>query len=386
LRKDVVMNASKIIHTSLIGKIFILVLVLILMSFQSFGQAKEISSVQPPQFEIAGSKVLKINSSITGQEYVLHIQLPQRYSDTSKTFPVVYLLDSQWDFPLITAIYGDQYYDGFMPGTIIVGITWGGENPNYDKRRAFDLTPTNSGQPAQFGNAGNFLSFIKKEVIPFIDSKYRTNKNNRTLAGHSLGGLFTLYALFTETELFNQYLSGSPAWSWDKASLLTYIEKFSEIKLSHPVKVYAFMGEYEGVPGFEKLAASIRDCKIKGLELETQIVKGSGHSGTKPEGYNRGLQQVFQRPSIKVDKKILEQYTGVYEIYPQVNITLELEGDQLVGIAPGSPKMTVSAETEKDFYVKGAFFNLHFQKDGAGKVTGFQVEQYNAGFFAKKVK
>jgi len=41
-------------------------------------------------------------------------------------------------------------------------------------------------------------------------------------------------------------------------------------------------------PVLKKLAASIRDCKIKGLDLETQIVKGSGHAGTKPEGYNRG--------------------------------------------------------------------------------------------------
>jgi predicted esterase len=273
-----------------------------------------------------------------------------------------------------------------MPGVIIVGITWGGENPNYDKRRAFDLTPTNNGQSTQFGNAEKFLSFIKKEAIPFVESKYRADKNNRTLAGHSFGGLFILYALFTETELFNQYISGSPAWSWDKASLLKYIDKFSKINLSHPVKVYAFMGEYEDVPGFEKLAASIRDCKINGLELETQIVKGSGHSGTKPEGYNRGLQQVFQRPSLKVDKKILEQYVGEYEISPQLNVKLELEGDQLVGIAPGSPKMTLFAESVKDFYIKGAFFNLHFQKDGTGKVTGFQVEQYNTGFSAKKVK
>ena len=380
------MNASKIVHTDLLGKIFVLILSFIFISIQSFGQAKDISSVQSPQFEIAGSQVLKINSSITGQEYILHIQLPQHYSDTSKTFPVVYLLDSQWDFPLITAIHGDQYYDGFMPGVIVVGITWGGENPNYDKRRAFDLTPTNNGQPAQFGNAEKFLSFIKKEAIPFVESRYRANKNKRTLAGHSFGGLFTLYALFTETELFNQYISGSPAWSWDKASLLKYIDKFSKINLSHPVKVYAFMGEYEDVPGFEKLAASIRDCKINGLELETQIVKGSGHSGTKPEGYNRGLQQVFQRPSLKVDKKILKQYVGEYEIGPQLNVKLELEGDQLVGIAPGSPKMTLFAESEEDFYIKGAFFNLHFQKDNTGKVTGFQVEQYNAGFSAKKLK
>ena len=363
------------------------VLVVLFVSFSLYGYAqnKDASTV-PPQFEIAGSQVLKITSSITGQEYVLHVNLPQHYSDTSKTFPVVYLMDSQWDFPLVTAIYGDQYYDGFMPGTIIVGITWGGEKPNYDKRRAFDLTPTDNGQPTQFGNAEKYLSFIKKEAIPFIDSKYRTNKNNRTLAGHSFGGLFTLYALFTEPELFNRYISGSPAWSWDKSSLYKYVEKFSKINLSHPVKVYAFMGEFEDVPGFEKLAASIRDCKINGLELETQIVKGSGHSGTKPEGYNRGLQYAFMRPSLSIDRKILEQYEGEYEIDSQIKFKLELDDNQLVGLVTGSPKMTIYAETEKDFYIKGSFINIHFQKDKTGKVTGFQMERYGGEAFIKKVE
>jgi predicted alpha/beta superfamily hydrolase len=341
---------------------------------------------RPPQFEIAGSQVLKINSSITGQEYVLHISLPQHYEDTNKTYPVVYLLDSQWDFPLVTAIYGDQYYDGFMPSTIIVGITWGGENPNYDARRAFDLTPTNNGKPAEFGDAEKFLSFIKKEVIPFIDSKYRTNKNNRTLAGHSLGGLFTLYTLFTETELFNQYIAGSPAWAWDNASLFKYMENFSKIKLSHPVKVYAYVGEYEDVPGFEKLATLLRDCKIKSLELETLIIKGVGHSGAKPEGYTRGLQQVFKRPNIKVDKKILEQYAGEYEIDPQTIIKLAAENGQLVAYLPGNLKMDLSAETETDFYIVGGFVNAHFIKDDKGSITGFQMDRYNAEMFVKKVK
>ena len=365
----------------------LLALVVLFVGFTLCGNAqnKDASPI-PQQFEIAGSQILKITSSITGQEYVLHVNLPQHYSDTTKTFPVVYLMDSQWDFPLVTAIYGDQYYDGFMPSTIIVGITWGGENPNYDKRRAFDLTPTDNGQPTQFGNAEKYLSFIKKEAIPFIDSKYRTNKNDRTLAGHSFGGLFTLYALFTEPELFNRYISGSPAWAWDKSSLYKYLEIFSKTNLSHSVKVYTFMGEYEDVPGFEKLAESIRGCKIKGLELETQIVKGSGHSGTKPEGYNRGLQYSFKRISLNIDRKILEQYVGEYEIGPQMKAKLGIEDNQLVGIIPGNPKMTIYAETEKDFYIIGSFLNIHFQKDNTGKVTGFQMERYGGESFIKKVE
>lgn len=371
---------------TILFRISIILSLLIVITF-SPGPSKPLEDSKgttPPQFEIAGSQVLNIHCSVTGQDYVLHVNLPQHYNDTT-FYPVVYVLDSQWDFPLITAIYGDQYYDGFMPGTIIVGITWGGENPNYDTRRAFDLTPTNSGQPTRFGNAEKFLSFIKTEVIPFVDSKYRTNKNDRSLLGHSFGGLFTLYALFNEPDLFNKYVPGSPAWMWDNASLYKYLDKFSKTNLSHAVRVYAFVGEYEDVPGFEKLAEAIRNCKVKDLELETQIVKGSGHAGTKPEGYNRGLQKVFKRPCIKVDQKVLNRYVGEYQI-DQTKIGLAAENGQLVAILPDNSRINLCAESEVDFYVTGALMNAHIMEDKNGKIIGFQMERYNESGFFKKVK
>ncbi len=365
----------------------VVTLLIVFLVYQGQGKiVDESQESKPPQYEIAGSQVLNIKSSITGQDYVLHINLPQHYNDTSKTYPVIYLLDSQWDFPLVTAIYGDQYYDGFMPSAIIVGITWGGENPDYDKRRAFDLTPKEDGQPTQFGNAEIFLSFIKKEAIPLIDSKYRTNKSNRTLAGHSLGGFFTLFTLFNEPDLFNQYIPGSPAPSWDKSYFIKYMEQFSKVNLKHPVKVYAYIGEYEGVHSFEKLTKAIRDCKIKGLKLETQIVKGAGHSGTKPEGYNRGLQYAFKRPCLSIDQKILEQYVGEYEIDPNTKIKIKAKSGRLVVLMPDNSSIKVCAASENEFYIIGAFMNASFAKDEKGNITGINVQRYSDSFFAKRIK
>src|ERR1700712_1186549 len=72
-------------------------------------------------FRIQGTQVVKLHSAIVGQDYQLYINLPGNYSrDTGKVYPVVYLLDGQWDFPLFTGIYGSQYYDGFIPEFITV--------------------------------------------------------------------------------------------------------------------------------------------------------------------------------------------------------------------------------------------------------------------------
>ena len=89
----------------------------------------------------------------------MQISLPAGYDKSNKKYPVVYLMDSQWDFPLLTALYGQQYYDGFIPEVIIVGITWGGEHPNPDSLRARDYTPTNVKQLPQSGGADKFLCY-----------------------------------------------------------------------------------------------------------------------------------------------------------------------------------------------------------------------------------
>ncbi|MGZ4019590.1 MAG: alpha/beta hydrolase, partial [Flavisolibacter sp.] len=173
-------------------------------------------SISAQEVTIPGTATKEIVSSmVKGQQYVLHIMLPGGYATSTKIYPVVYLMDSQWDFPLVTALYGEQYYDGFIPQMIIVGVTWGGKNPNPDSLRARDYTPTNVKGTPQSGGADKFLAFMQKELFPFIEANYRADKNDRTLVGCSLGGLFTMYTLFTHADMFTRYVATSPAFMWD---------------------------------------------------------------------------------------------------------------------------------------------------------------------------
>jgi predicted alpha/beta superfamily hydrolase len=168
-------------------------------------------SAQFPPVIIPGSEVRKLTSKIVaGQEYELQIMLPGGYAKNTKKYPVVYLMDSQWDFPLVKCIYGEHYYDGFIPELIVVGVTWGGINPNPDSLRARDYTPTSVPWTPQSGGADKFLSFMKEELFPFIESNYRAEADNRILMGCSLGGLFTMYAMFTHTDMFTGYAAASP--------------------------------------------------------------------------------------------------------------------------------------------------------------------------------
>ena len=363
-----------------------IVILLLTGSIQMFAQPHNETNIAQPQVEIAGTQMLKIFSSITNQEYVLDINLPQGYDDTTKTFPVLFHIDAQWDFPLVQAVYGQEYYDGFVPGIVIVGITWGGTNPDYDKLRAHDLTPTDVGGKGQHGNAANFLSFIKNELIPFIESKYRVKKDDRALMGSSLGGLFTLYTMFTEPGLFNRFVLTSPAINWDNELMFSIMKKFGEKKDELPAKLFMAIGGYENVPQFQKFADELRAMDLKGLEMQTKVLEGMGHSGGKAEGYSRGLQFVYSYEPLHLASEILDQYVGEYEIGPMGYVKLERENDHLIGSVPDNLNIVLYAKTETDFYTKGAYLIVHFQKDETGKVTGFQAEQYDGSFVGKKVK
>lgn len=365
--------------------LFTSVALLAIFFIHGYAQMKDSSTV-PPQVEIAGTQSLKITSSICNQEYVLSINLPRGYDDTTKTFPVLFLVDAQWDFSLVQTIWGEQYYDGFVPGIVIVGITWGGKNPDYDKLRTRDLTPTDAGKAGREGNAPNFLAFIKKELIPFVESKYRVRKDDRTLVGSSFGGLFILYALFHGPETFNRYILTSPSLGWDNNIVSIYNNQYAEKNGDLRAKVFMGIGGYENVPVFQTFVDQLKAKEYKGLELQTTVMEGMGHSGGKAEGFARGLQFVYAKPVVNIDPKVLDQYIGEYEVTPQLHVMLERNESCLIGIAPGSPKLMFYADTDKDFYSKGQYLILHFQRDEAGKVAGFQIEQYNGGVFAKKVK
>jgi len=64
------------------------------------------------------------------------------------------------------------------------------------------------------GGAEKFLSFLKTELIPYIDKTYPTNGTN-SLYGHSYGGLFSMYAFLAEPELFECCFATDPSFWWN---------------------------------------------------------------------------------------------------------------------------------------------------------------------------
>jgi predicted alpha/beta superfamily hydrolase len=313
--------------------------------------------------------------------------LPSGYENSNKKYPVVYLMDSQWDFPLLTAIYGQQYFDGFIPPMIIVGVTWGGINPNADSLRARDYTPTKEARSPQSGGAAKFLSFIEKELFPFIENNYKVDKNDRTLIGCSLGGLFTLYALFTKPALFHRYIAATPAIGWDNEVIYRYEkEYFGQTQNPHAKLFMCFGGVERGLPLFEKLTRHLLQRNYKSLEIKTKVLENTGHSGTKAEGYTRGLQFIFERPSLNIAPSALQEYIGRYQLSNGNIAEIKLEDKQLsLRLSPNN-KYSLQAATKTDVYSTAEFLNVIFNRDVNAKITGFELEQFSCIHSAVKIR
>lgn len=364
-----------------LGPALLVVCTLLLSAPSARGQAPV------PPVELGGTQLRTITSThVADQIYDVQINLPRSYwnEDTRTTYPVLYVLDGQWDFGLMSAIYGGQYYDGFVPEMIIVGITWGGEHPNVDSLRARDFTPTHMPPFPQSGGAAPFLAFIKDELIPFVEATYPARPGDRALMGSSFGGLFTLYTLFHEPALFRRYMASAPALAWDDGMTYRYEERYAAEHDRLPVRLFMTLGAYEDVEAFDRFVSQLRERQHTGLELATHVVEGAGHAGHKPEGYNVGLPFLFQRPSLSLPAELLDAYAGTYRLDGDMPVTLRREDDHLIARLQGED-IRLHAESDDRFYVPGSFLFVQIKREGTN-VTGFDVETFNQTVFAARVQ
>ena len=143
-----------------------------------------------------------IASKVLGEERPFWVYVPEEAAQ--QPCPVLYLLDGEWNFHYTTGLIRQMISSGDIPPLYVVGII----NTN----RSRDLTPAgpDGSSNARFGGAESFLRFLTEELHPFIDSKYSLQAYS-LLAGHSFGGLFTIYSMMKNPSFFQGYIVLSPS-------------------------------------------------------------------------------------------------------------------------------------------------------------------------------
>ena len=253
------------------------------------------------------AEVIKIKSSSNGVTYPINVALPGSYFVSGKAYPVVYMLDAYSSFGMVTEMARLLASSRELPEIILVGISSEGGSKEFVFNRSRDYTPTQirteklpqelrSAIPVS-GGAEKFLKFIKEELIPFVETKYRTAPGDRTLAGHSLGGLFVFYSLFAQPELFKRYVAISPALVWDDEWVLKNEEVFFADHKSINAALYTSVGSKEEqsfISSWKKLTAEIQRRNYSLLKLKTETAADETHYTIMPQIITHGLKSVFE--------------------------------------------------------------------------------------------
>ena len=226
------------------------------------------------------TKEFWMNSNIAlAKKFLIKVNLPTDYfkSDTSK-YPVVYVTDGDWFFR--TAADYAWWLRFGKAKIIVVGITYGSSDSCWDKRY-YDFTPF----PYSNGVIGaeRFLSFMKKELFPKVESEFRVDSSNRTLFGWSAGGMFTVYTLFTHPEMFEKYLASGTSLRYSEGdyhfNAFQLMDKYFLKTNVLQKRFYLGTGELDpfGFPPIKEFADSMENKNFKGLYFKYEIIPDKRH-------------------------------------------------------------------------------------------------------------
>ncbi|GAI77349.1 unnamed protein product, partial [marine sediment metagenome] len=166
---------------------------------------------------------LVFQSRHLGESKTIYLRLPEKYEESEKRYPVLYILDGgDYFLPFAGMV---QYMNGFdmIPEMIIAAISQG------DRLKEFTFTKSDDWPTS--GGAESFRKFLEEELVPYIDNNYRTHPF-QILAGHSLGGLFAVETLARSPKLFQATLALSPSLYWDQFKWLKNADFMFEGKSS----------------------------------------------------------------------------------------------------------------------------------------------------------
>jgi len=268
-------------------------------------------------YVLSDTQVRMLHATQLGRDYEIDISLPPSYGQGDRSYPVVFVTDAPYAFPVTRAI--EQRVTGHskqLPEFILVGLGYAvGDTPTYSRRRDYtpskggdsDATSDMPGRPVAYGQAEGYRRFVADEVFPFIASHYRADMHRKVFAGHSYGSLFGAWVLATAPEMFDGYVLGSPSLWFDDYRVLAQERAYAAAHPDLRARVYLGAGEFEAlaprgrprdprynadqdmVADTRAYARTLASRRYPGLKIRSDVIAGEDHLTVAPVLITRGL-------------------------------------------------------------------------------------------------
>ncbi|MBR7799425.1 alpha/beta hydrolase-fold protein [Undibacterium fentianense] len=280
------------------------------------------------------------------------VHLPDGYQrNTVQRYPVIYVLDGDSQFRSLVAITEHLSELRLIPKMIVVGIIQGD--------RMVDLT---FGKDKEYsgasGGGDQFLDYIEKELVPYVDLTYRTAPY-RTFVGHSVGGLTVVHGLVHRPQLFQNYISLEGALWWNGHQIVKDAKsRMATSSLAGKTLFLAIANHMEKPVSLKQLRydkTSSSDLARANLELSDEIAKHKNlnlrlvqryypednHNSVTLQGQIDALRFIFDFYPLKMGEKdrdnlrfdIVRHFSAHYrDLSMKMGYTVRPESDELVNL------------------------------------------------------
>lgn len=240
------------------------------------------------------TKEFSILSTSNGATYNIKVALPQNYNSETQKYAAIYVLDGEENFDFV-AEKCSKISSGYTTSNVLViGIGCGND-------RAIDYTPSEGGGGAVKGGGGaeKFMLFIKNELIPKIESSYAadTTRKNRTILGHSFGGLLSTYAFTNHNKVFGNYIILSPSLWYDNEIMFKLEQENRNSNQSNHHLVFMGLGELENsgqmLAPFQAFYMRLQN-NYPDMVIKRHLEPHFNHRGSENPNIIEGLNFYFQ--------------------------------------------------------------------------------------------
>jgi uncharacterized protein len=238
------------------------------------------------------SPAFRLRSTAPEAEYWIFEDVPAE----AGPWPAVLFLDGDDQFRLAVAAYRALRAGAEVPPLLLIGVGYGASYTQPANRRLRDYTPTAVATEPASGGAGDFVAFLRGAFWRELGRRHPLREDVRGIAGHSLGSLAALHALFQAQPFFNRVLASAPSLWWDDRSLLGRLDRLPRDPAAAPSRLFLAVGDQDtpSMTGDLRLLEDrLRDRPLPQLEVISRRFAGRDHYNLLPDAFREGLRRLF---------------------------------------------------------------------------------------------
>jgi len=228
-----------------------------------------------------------VRASSLGRDYQVFVALPDSYASSKRSYPVVFVVDADYAFPVVRNIASRLHRHAGMEEAIVVGLSYAqGDAAVFSRRR--DYTPSTPrkhayrsdmpGRAPAFGEASAYGRHLAGEVFPFIERHYRADMGRKIFVGHSYGSLLGLQMMLDAPRSFEHYILGSPSLWFDAGIMFDREQDYAARHKDLPASVFFGIGSLETLaPGKKRSRAEEDADMVADLHEFDALLKKRGY-------------------------------------------------------------------------------------------------------------